>query len=199
MADVTSMPVPESRPSRKCPTPGSTPAPTSTARCRRQSARAAASSRSIPAPGHTVCCTAYSRSMSAAVPRPVPAPVITTASQKLVAGFLTLVTMAAGGDLLPARQDHRVCRHRIDGKRKERTPRAWAGFSRLRGRVSLSPLGRGSRRSVKPMGEQQAEAGRGACDVGVFQGGDHAFDEREELEEFEGDPADSAEGERVEG
>ena len=49
------------------------------------------------------------------------------------------------------------------------------------------------------MGEQQAQAGRGPSDVGVFQDGDHAFDEREELEEIEGDPADSAEGERVEG
>jgi hypothetical protein len=49
------------------------------------------------------------------------------------------------------------------------------------------------------MGEQQAEAGRGVSDVGVFQDGDHAFDEREELEEIEGDAADSTEGQGIEG
>jgi hypothetical protein len=49
------------------------------------------------------------------------------------------------------------------------------------------------------MGQQQSEAGRGESDVGVLQDGDHAFDEGQELEEIDGDPADSAEGERIEG
>src|SRR6185436_4205105 len=84
--------VPGSRPSRRRPTLVSTPAPSRMARCRVQSARAAASSRSIPAPGHSVCCTTYRRCIRATAPSPVPAPVTTTASQNPGAARCALAT-----------------------------------------------------------------------------------------------------------
>ena len=62
------------------PAPVSTRAPTSTSTCHPGAVLLAASSRSIPAPCHRVCCTSSSRLVSAAAAKPVPSPLSTTAS-----------------------------------------------------------------------------------------------------------------------
>ena len=82
IAAMMSMPLPLfSRTSRSWPNPVTSPAPSSTATCHQAAVRDAASSRSNPAPGHSVCCTNPSNSVSTTAPSPVPTPVSATASQ----------------------------------------------------------------------------------------------------------------------